>query len=75
MLSIIISLTSVFPLNIRTHLGQTEPAFNIEYITEADAVRGIRSLRPSQAKYVIGMNTVMLKELSESLRKLSGTIK
>lgn len=53
--------------NTPRQVEQTEPAFNIEYITEADVVRVIRSLRPSRAKAVIGMSTVMLKELSESL--------
>ena len=53
--------------NTSCQVRQTEPAFNIEYITEADVMRVIRSLRPSLAKDVIGMNTIMLKDLSESL--------
>jgi len=64
------NISKCFSSEYKNTLGQveqTEQAFNIEYITEADVVRVIRSLRPSRAKDVIGMNTVMLKELSELL--------
>ena len=44
-----------------------EPAFELETVTESDVGRVIGSLRSSRAKDVIGMNTVMLKELSASL--------
>ncbi len=53
--------------NTFCQVKQTEPAFNIVSITESDVMRVIRSLRPSRAKDVIGMNTCMLKELSEVL--------
>ena len=45
----------------------TEPAFNLETITESDVMRVIGSLKSSRAKDVNGMNSVMLKELSAFL--------
>ncbi len=52
---------------IPSQVSQTEPAVNIETITESDVLRVIGSLRSSRAKDVIGMNTAILKELSASL--------
>ncbi len=53
--------------NTVCQVKQTEPASNIVSITESDVMRVIRSLRPSRAKDVIGMNTCMLKDLSKVL--------
>ncbi len=55
--------THIMPCQSR----HTEPAFNLETITDSDVQRVIGSLRSSKAIDVIGMNTVMLKELSASL--------
>ena len=44
-----------------------EPAFTIKSITESGIMRIIRSLKPSNAKDVFGMDTTMLNDLGSVL--------
>ena len=53
--------TNVCPVNTM------EPAFSIRNVTESEVARIIRSLKPSRAKDIFGMDAVMLKELSTTL--------
>ena len=44
-----------------------EPAFSLRNTTEAEVKRVIKSLKPSKAKDIFGMDAVMLKDLSTTL--------
>ena len=43
------------------------PAFSFKNVTESEVTRMIRSLKPSRAKDIFGMDAVLLKELSTTL--------
>ena len=44
-----------------------EPAFNIRNVTESEVARMIRSLQQARARDILGIDAVMLKELSTTL--------
>ena len=52
-----------FPCQINT----TEPAFNLQNVTETEVTQIIKSIKTSRATDVYGMDTSMLKELGTTL--------